>query len=59
MFLRYSKLSCSQIKKVKWLNTEYPTEHSIKLKTTKMLEIRLIFKGRSDGSCVVVRQLDK
>ncbi len=35
-------------KKVKWLNTEYPTEPSIKSKTTKMLEI-----GRSDGSYVL------
>lgn len=35
-------------KKVKWL--KYPTEHSIKLQTTKMLVIRLLFTGRSDGS---------
>lgn len=44
MLLQNSKLSCSQIKRVKWLNTEYPTEHYSKLKTTQMLE------GRSDGS---------
>lgn len=49
MFLKYSKLSYSQKKKKAQYRILHRTLYQVR-ETTKTLKIRLVFKGRSDGS---------